>query len=248
MRKVDHLIIGGGPAGLSLAYEFQQKGIDFLLIEKTDHIGGNAITYEWKDMLFDSGAHRVHGKIPRVTQRVKEILGDDLALINKPSAIYSQNQFFTFPFQAKEVIQKIGKRKTFKVALEQLAPRSEGNSFQSKVLHQYGPYLSQRFLLPYTEKLWGAPCDQLMPEISGNRLSGVGVGSWLMEKLTGKSTHLEGKFYYPTKGIGMLFDEMQKAIPSDKIRLNSTVDEFKWDSQQIKQVRLGEEWIEVGKV
>lgn len=36
---IDTLIIGAGPAGLQLAYDLEQAGVDYLLLEAADHVG-----------------------------------------------------------------------------------------------------------------------------------------------------------------------------------------------------------------
>ncbi|MEM7442131.1 MAG: FAD-dependent oxidoreductase [Pseudomonadota bacterium] len=42
--QVDVLIVGGGLAGLSLAQRLEQKGIDYLLLEARDRLGGRILT------------------------------------------------------------------------------------------------------------------------------------------------------------------------------------------------------------
>ena len=40
-KTVDVLIIGGGIAGILCAYKLQEKGVDYLLLEKDKILGGN---------------------------------------------------------------------------------------------------------------------------------------------------------------------------------------------------------------
>ena len=39
MNSVPILILGAGPAGLSLAYELSQRGLDYLILEKASEVG-----------------------------------------------------------------------------------------------------------------------------------------------------------------------------------------------------------------
>ena len=55
-------ILGGGPAGLSVAYYLRKKGEAFRLWEAAPHVGGNAVTFEWNGLRYDSGAHRFHAR------------------------------------------------------------------------------------------------------------------------------------------------------------------------------------------
>ena len=53
-RRTDVVIVGGGVAGLSAAY-FLRK-VDFLLLEKEDHFGGNAYQEEYGGQAFATGS------------------------------------------------------------------------------------------------------------------------------------------------------------------------------------------------
>ena len=70
LKKSEVLILGGGPAGLSVGYYAQQLWLDFTLIEAGSDLGGNCRTLRLGDFLFDTGAHRVHDKDPDVTSDI----------------------------------------------------------------------------------------------------------------------------------------------------------------------------------
>ncbi|MDD4628702.1 MAG: NAD(P)-binding protein, partial [Candidatus Peribacteraceae bacterium] len=69
------VIAGGGPAGLTAAYELLKR-TDILPIvcETTDAIGGIAQTYNYKGNRIDLGGHRFFSKDARVTAWWEEIL------------------------------------------------------------------------------------------------------------------------------------------------------------------------------
>src|SRR5262249_8120376 len=90
----------------------------------------------------------------------------------------------------------------------------------------YGYDIASRFLLSYSEKLWGAPCEQLSPRICGSRLNGLGLKSIVIEALRGsraKTEHLDGAFYYPRHGYGTIVERLADACGRDKIRQASRV-------------------------
>ncbi|MCP4520234.1 MAG: FAD-dependent oxidoreductase [Cytophagales bacterium] len=55
VKKHDILIVGGGIAGLSSAYQLQDK--DFILCEASENLGGTSSAYEYEGMPFAQGAH-----------------------------------------------------------------------------------------------------------------------------------------------------------------------------------------------
>lgn len=213
------LILGAGPAGLAAAYYAQKAGLSFQVIEQADSKGGNARTIKIGDHRFDTGAHRVHDKIDHVTDDIKSILGTDLHEVSKPSKIRNGNTFLSFPLSASDLLKNLPLRKTLGYTFSYLFRRRiKQHSFRSHAVANYGSQLANDFLLNYTEKLWGAPTETLSPDISGNRISGFSI--WQLFKK--KGTHLEGKFYYPSLGIGQLFEKMAEDF-EDKIHLNSRV-------------------------
>ena len=74
MSKV--LIIGGGPAGLTAAYELlkQNKGYEVVLLEETDTFGGISKTVNYKGNRMDMGGHRFFSKVPEVNAWWEEMM------------------------------------------------------------------------------------------------------------------------------------------------------------------------------
>ncbi|MGN0307272.1 MAG: NAD(P)/FAD-dependent oxidoreductase [Lachnospiraceae bacterium] len=68
MKKA--LIIGGGPAGLTAAYELLKRGTDIevTLLEESDCFGGISKTVNYNGNRMDMGGHRFFSKIPEVNQ------------------------------------------------------------------------------------------------------------------------------------------------------------------------------------
>lgn len=67
MTKKIAIIAGGGPAGLTAAYELLKRtDIQPIVLEMTDAIGGIAQTYNYKGNRIDIGGHRFFSKVDRV--------------------------------------------------------------------------------------------------------------------------------------------------------------------------------------
>ena len=68
MKKA--LVIGGGPAGLTAAYELlkQSKDYEVVVFEESDKFGGISRTVEYNGNRMDMGGHRFFSKVPEVNE------------------------------------------------------------------------------------------------------------------------------------------------------------------------------------
>ena len=61
MKKYDHIVVGSGISGLTLALLLVMNGRKVLLLEKAPHIGGSLIRFYKKNIPFDTGFHFTGG-------------------------------------------------------------------------------------------------------------------------------------------------------------------------------------------
>ncbi len=238
-------ILGGGPAGLAVGYYARKYDIPFTLYEAADHIGGNCITFRQGEFLFDSGAHRFHDKIPEVTNEIRNLLKDDFAKIDAPSSIYFKGNFIDFPLSPLNLLKNLGPAAACKAGIELLAGRislkGEQRSFKDFAVHTYGKSIAGWFLLSYSEKLWGLASDRLSPKIAGTRMKGLDLKVFIMEALLGrkaKTAHLDGAFYYPSRGIGTISEKFGEFCGANNIRKNARVTGIIHDGRRITAVEV----------
>ena len=241
-HKID--ILGGGPAGLSVAYFARKKGYDICIHEGSSTVGGNCRTIKMGEYRFDTGAHRFHDKIPSITKEVKKIMGGDLSKINRPSKIYFDGRMIDFPISFSSVMKNLKLSEILKIVTENFLNifkiNVENKNFEELAYAKYGPTLSNLFLINYTEKLWGARANELQTTISGNRLKNLKILPMIIEMINKnrKVKHLEGSFYYPKYGYGTIFDSIAKQIDYANINLNSKVKKIFHDCKKIKEIEL----------
>ena len=223
-------ILGGGPAGLAVGYFAAQQGRPFTIYEAGEQVGGNARTLRHGEFLFDTGAHRFHDKHPLITAEVRRLLGDDLLLATAPSQIVFGRKRVDFPLTPVNLLARMGPRLLlaggYDFVKARFGPHAVNGSFESFAIRQYGETIARLFLLNYSSKLWGVPAHRLSPLISGKRLKGLDVRTFFVEILRGgraKTEHLDGRFYYPRLGIGMLMDRLAEACGSSRIRTQARV-------------------------
>jgi protoporphyrinogen oxidase len=246
MNKPSYItILGGGPAGLAVGYFAKKKGLPFALYEARARTGGNAITVTWEGFRFDTGAHRFHNKDPEVSGEIKALLGEGFRMIHAPSQIYQGGQYIDFPLSPLDLLLKLGLSTFTKAGLELLVNRvrRDGNaeSFERSAVQTYGRTIAERFLLNYTEKLWGRPCDQLSIDISGKRLKGLDLETFLKEAFLGKrakTAHLDGSFYYPEMGYGTLVENLAAFCGQEQLHTNSRVTKIYHHRRRVTAIEI----------
>ena len=224
MKNADIHILGGGPAGLTTGYYAKKRGLDFSIYEAGAHAGGNCRTLRLGDFRFDTGAHRFHDKDAQTTQEVKALLGDALSRVDAPSEIFFEGKFYRFPLTLSDLTKKLDARTLGRIAWENVwsKSRAQADDFATFAINQYGRTLAERFLLNYSEKLWGEAPHNLSTAIAGNRLKGLDLRGFLRFR-DRNPRHLDGPFLYPKYGIGMISDKLCEFIGAEHIKLNHRV-------------------------
>ena len=249
-------ILGGGPAGLAAGYYAKKHGFSFMILEAEARAGGLCVTTERNGFLFDSGAHRFHDQFPEITEEVRSLLGPGFRRISVPSKIYDRGQFINFPLTPVNLLGRIGRRTFLRAVQEIGSARLRRQQAQPTFLHfairTYGRSLAGRFLLNYTEKLWGVSCERLSPRAAGGRLQGLNLKAFLAEAVSlrkRRSPHLEGSFYYPERGIGEITRRLTESCGEENIRTKARITRIYHDDDRIREVEVnGEERVEADEV
>lgn len=238
-------ILGGGPAGLAVGYYAKKSGLPFHIYEAGGAVGGNCRTLRWGDFLFDTGAHRLHDKDPDVTHEIRRLLGKDLLQVHAPSQIRWRGRFVDFPLSPYDLLRKLDRRTLVRIGAQVLRQRSRrhppASNFRELALGAYGETLAEMFLLNYSNKLWGEETDRLSPGVAGKRLRGLDLKTFLIEAIGGKrrkDAHLDGAFYYPKYGIGMIFEKVTDVIGAENISCHTRVTGLVHEHGRLRRIVL----------
>ncbi|MEO0557721.1 MAG: FAD-dependent oxidoreductase [Bacteroidota bacterium] len=237
-------VLGGGLAGLVTAYYARRHGREVSVYEAAPDVGGNARTLRFEDVLVDTGAHRLHDKSPVATEAFRDLLGPSMRKVEATSEIRYQGKGIAFPLRPLNAARQLGPATFLRVACEvmqhSLRPRREPTTFQDLALSRYGPTLAEALLLGYSEKLWGVPTSRLAPSVAGGRLRGLTLGTMLRELISGRSAaaHLDGAFYYPTRGFGMLADALVEAVGPERIQTRAIVTRIRHEGGRIRAIEV----------
>jgi protoporphyrinogen oxidase len=229
--KMHITVLGGGPGGCAVGYFAKKKGIKFAIYEADDEAGGFCRTMHHGPFSYDTGAHRFHDKNPDVTRDIRELMGDELRQIYVPSQIWISKGFVDFPLSPLNLAGTLGIPGFLRAAVQVFRERVSGTKqppvhFEDFARSTYGDIIAEKFLLNYSEKLWGQDCRLLSPEIAGKRMEGLDLKTFVKEALFGKKAkteHLDGVFYYPAHGYGSITKKLISFFGTRNIHNNSTV-------------------------
>jgi len=221
--------LGAGPAGLAAAYELIKQGVQPIVLEKSDKVGGIARTETYKDYYFDIGGHRFFTKIDRVNRLWHEMMGEDFRKVRRMSRIYYEGRLFNYPISISNTLFNLGILESLLMILSyfnaQFLPHREEKTFEQWVSNRFGRRLYKTFFQTYTEKVWGIPCSKIQADWAAQRIKGLSLIAAVSNALLGikNAKSLIDEFYYPTKGPGMMWQRFQETIEHEggTVRLNS---------------------------
>lgn len=214
------IVLGGGLAGLATAQALLKRGCQVTLIEKGAEVGGLARTLTYDNFRFDIGGHRFHSNNPSVVQWLKDLLKSDLLTVPRISHIYLNNRFVDYPIQLPKALSIFSPLKAAEMIVSYLIAKFTERqrpdvSFEDWVVKRYGQALYNVFFKPYTEKVWGIPCDQLSAAWAAQR---IGIPSFwgMLKQAIAPAKDVPAtaisSFYYPRAGFGMIPDALHREI------------------------------------
>lgn len=229
--KTDVLILGGGLAGLSAAYHLQRfSKLSFLVAEKGAGLGGTAGSIKKDGFIFDHTGHLLHLHDPYGKKLILDLLGKNIAVMERRSWIYSHKTFTRYPFQANTygLPEKIVDEclTGFLRTVHWPTKLKSAPSFRDWSLSHFGAGISRHFMFPYNEKLWRTRLDLLTTEWQGRFVPKPTAGEVMRGSLldSTKSFGYNATFRYPVHGgIQTLPDALAARIQEGRIAANAAV-------------------------
>ena len=243
----DCVVVGGGPAGLTTAYELGKYGKSSIVFEGGDDVGGLSKTCEYRGYRFDIGGHRFFTKVDYVQELWIEILGDEFLSRPRLSRIYYRGKMFDYPLKPMNALLGLGIFESVRIGLSYLRasffPSKEERNFEQWVSNRFGKRLFEIFFKTYTEKVWGIPCDQISAEWAAQRIKNLDLRAAVINAFLGARkrggkeviTTLIERFQYPRFGPGQMWracaDKLRAA--GNVVELGSMVTRLRHDGQRV---------------
>jgi protoporphyrinogen oxidase len=237
------IILGGGLTGLTAACVLSRRGHPVRVLEAESFLGGASRTVPFNGFRFDLGGHRFYTKNQPVLDLVNGLLGDELITVPRQSRIYIGGRFVDYPLSFFNALAGLGPVASMSMAASYGIEKLKGvfrappeNTFEDWVVSRFGRRLYEVYFRPYSEKVWGAPCDKLGADFAAQRIKGMSfreaVRSMLLPKRNAPTT-LASRFVYPKLGFGRIPERMAEVLPAGALSLSSPVVRVEHDGRRV---------------
>lgn len=259
-NKKNIVILGGGFAGLRIAYLLNNLGYHVSIIEKNQKIGGMVQTYEYKNererFLFDFGPHLFFDDY---LKEYRDLLGTDLLGLSSRFCMYTNNAILSYPIRPIEMFTKMNPITSIIYVMDYLIcgiklklSKEENESLKTFMTKRFGKKLYDEFYSPYIEKCTGLPSDQISilwgkerENVSGksiieniiNKVKYL-LNSSVREELTRTNSPSADsiKAWYPRQGAGQLCDAMLETLNPESTYLNSNIELINIKGQSVQDI------------
>jgi len=221
-------ILGAGITGISLGRMLADKKIDVDIYEKENHVGGLCRTEIIDGYVFDkSGGHVFNSKNPEILKWVFNILPKDNWIFSKrKSKILYKDKLLDYPFELS--LSKLDVDDAIECIVD-LFKRNKNNpkNFREWILNNFGFAISNRYMIPYNEKIWKFPLNKMDIDWMSGKMPFPDERKILSALLTRNSNENmmpHSTYYYPINGgIQTLIDAIAENILKN-IHLNTKVE------------------------
>ena len=215
--SADVVVVGAGPCGLAGALLAARRGLEVVVVEAADRVGGMAASVEVAGQRVDLGSHRLHPSAPVAVRALLDgLLGDDLQVRRRNGRLHLAGRWVGFPLQAPDLVRSVpvgvGARIAVDLATGPLRRRRSpaDGSYAAYVRAGLGPTALATFHGPMAAKLWGRPPEDLSAELARRRIA-VNDGRRLVRRIARGSRPAGRTFLYPRLGYGQVVDRLAEA-------------------------------------
>ena len=163
-REYDYLIVGAGLFGAVFAREMTDAGKRCLVIDRRDHVAGNACTETVEGIAVHRyGAHIFHTNDDTVWSYVNRFARFN-RFTNSPIANY-KGELYNLPFNMNTFHQMWGvttpAQARAEIRRQQEASGGEPRNLEEQAIRLVGRDIYEKLIKGYTQKQWGRPCTEL---------------------------------------------------------------------------------------
>jgi protoporphyrinogen oxidase len=161
-------ILGGGLTGLTLARLLHEEGEEVIVLEKEDDIGGLCRSQTKDGFTFDiGGSHIIFSRDEEVLGWMKDVIGKNQDNRERNTKIFYKGSYVKYPFE--NGLSQLPEEDRFFCINEfvrMLIEAEKGTlpaprNFRDWIYVTFGKGIAECYMVPYNEKIWNYPADQM---------------------------------------------------------------------------------------
>ena len=151
-------VLGGGLAGLTVAAHLEDE---CQVLEREERGGGHCQSVQEEGFTYDAGGpHIIFSRDKALVEYMVSLLGDNVHQARRNNKIFYKGRFVKYPFE--NGIYDLEPQDRYECLYHYLrndypAP----TNFKEWLYHHFGKGLAEKYLIPYNEKIWNVPAEQL---------------------------------------------------------------------------------------
>ncbi len=240
MNHADVCIVGGGLAGLSVAYFLSKldNSLKILIFESREALGGLLRSVNIGNFIFDiGGSHILFSRNKEVLKGMTNLLNGNYVKHRRNTKIYYNGVFVKYPFEIG--LKDLPPKERFECLRDLVltyVKRVKGElkppiDFLEWIKYMFGSSIAEKYLIPYNRKFWKVDLREISLEWVGDRIPNPPLEK-VMKAAAG--IDVEGyvhqlNFYYPkVGGIEALIKALISKVKSNNVKIftNSEVNEL----------------------
>lgn len=151
-------ILGGGLAGLSVAAHLDHA---YEVLERDAQCGGHCFTVEEDGFTWDGGGpHIIFSKNQPMVDYMVSLLGGNVRRTRRNNKIFFKGRYVKYPFE--NGLYDLEPQDRFECLYHYLHnPAPKPTNFKEWLYYTFGKGLTEKYLLPYNEKIWNVRAEEL---------------------------------------------------------------------------------------
>jgi protoporphyrinogen oxidase len=219
------VILGAGPCGLCVGWNFVNDGIPVTHLEKQGSIGGLSLTFEDEGYFFDLGPHNLHPKYEDVKTFLRNMMGDDMKPYDLSMEIVFRKKRVKYPLKGIHVFRVLPFPVMVHSALNFLFARVmmflsdpvRDETFEDWITNRFGKTLYNIYFGPYAEKAWKISGSEISGYVAERRVPVLSLTDYIRRALKTDLKHKHSEDgtldnFYLRKGIGQLSERFGRDI------------------------------------
>jgi protoporphyrinogen oxidase len=219
------VVLGGGPAGMSAAWQLSQRGYPVTVLEKDGAVGGMGKTIAIGPYSVDYGPHTFHVRDTEESRAIHEAIrpffGDDPLVLTRGTRVLLRGKEYVYPLEMLQVLTGVSPLLSARIVIDYVwatltstfAPARKEHSFEEWGVRNLGRTLYDLCFGLYSARVWGLPTSQISSK-QAQRVAKLNLKNIVLRALGIKadpSTYFT-KYMYPRKGISVLYENMGAAV------------------------------------